>query len=175
MKKFILTIAMLMCSQLAMAFSYTLEISAGELQTKVSAMMPMEKKKFFVTVVLSNPDIDLSVGNNEIGVSSHIKIMALGGITGSGNAKITGSLSYDPKKYEFFFKNPKIVSLELANIPPILLPKVKKVAQLAVSQFLSKKPIYRLKDDNVKQKLTKAVLQSIKVENNQLLAELSLF
>jgi len=175
MKKLILVIALLMCSQLAMAFSYTLEISADELQSKVSAMMPMEKKKSFITVILSHPEIDLTVGNNKIGVSSQIAIVALGGISGSGKVKITGLLSYDSEKSAFFFKNPEVVSLESEDVPPLLLPKVKALTQLAVSQFLSKKPIYKLKDDNVKQKLTKAVLQSIQVENNQLLAELSLF
>ncbi|MDH3976596.1 MAG: DUF1439 domain-containing protein [Deltaproteobacteria bacterium] len=175
MKKLILTMALIMCSQAAIAFSYTLEISEDELQSRVSAMMPIEKKKFFITVVLSNPHIDLAVGNNEIGVFSHIEIIAPGGIKGTGNAKISGSLSYDSEKGEFYFENPKIVMLESEKIPPNLLPKVKDVVQVAVSQFLSVKPVYKLKDKNIKQKLVKAVLQSVRVESNLLLVELSLF
>ena len=138
-------------------------------------MMPMEKKKFFITVVLSDPDIDLSVGNNEIGIFSHIEVSAPGGIKGSGTAKITGSLSYDPDKGEFFFKDPDIVSFESKDIPPEFLPKAKNIAQIAADQFLSVKPVYKLNDNNMKQKLAKAVLQSVKVDGNQLLVELSVF
>lgn len=178
MKKLVFTLvlaALLMCSQIAMAFSYTLKITEEELQSKVSAMMPIEKKTFFITIILSKPDIDLSVGNNEIGVFSHIDVMAPGGINGTGKARITGSLRYDSEKSEFFFKNPKIVSLESGDIPPHLLPKVRDVAQLAASQFLSTRPVYRLSDDNLKQKLVKAVLQSVNVKNNLLIIELRVF
>ena len=175
MKKIILIAALILYAQVALAFSYTLQISEDELQAKVSDMMPIEKKKFFITVILSNPHIDLAVGNNEIGLFSHIEILAPGGIKGEGKAKISGSLSYDSEKSEFYFKNPKIVNLQSENIPPNLLPKVKQIAQLAASQFLSVRPIYKLTDKNLKQRLAKAVLQSVKVEKNHLLVGLSLF
>lgn len=175
MKNLVLAVALLFFSQLAEAFSYTLEITQEDLQLKISAMMPMEKKKFFITVVLSEPKVDLSVGNNEIGVFSHVEVIVPGGIKGTGTATITGSLSYDPDKSEFFYKDPNVVSLNVDGLPPKYLPNAKKIAQLAASKYLSARPIYKLKDENLKLKLVKAVLQSVKVENDLLLVELSAF
>jgi len=78
MKKRVLAIAsatvLLLTSQLAWAFSYTVEISEKELQEKISAMMPLEKKKFFMSVVLSNPDVDLMENDNKIGITIDIKV-----------------------------------------------------------------------------------------------------
>jgi hypothetical protein len=175
MKKLILALGLMLTSQLSSAFSYTLEITEDELQSKVTAMMPMEKNKFFMTVVLSNPDVDLAVGNNEIGIFSHVDVVAPGGIKGTGRTKMTGTLSYDSEKKEFFFKNPKIVSLEADNMPPAFITKAKEIAQIAVSNFLSTRPVYKLSDENLKDKLAKAVLKSVKVENNLLFVELSAF
>jgi len=44
---------------------------------------------------------------------------------------------------------------------------------MAASQFLSKRPVYRLSDENTKHQPGKAVLKLVKVENNPLLVELS--
>ncbi|MBP9778249.1 MAG: DUF1439 domain-containing protein [Rickettsiaceae bacterium] len=175
MKKLIIALGLMFMSKLSFAFTYTLEITEDELQSKITAMMPMEKNKFFITVTLSNPDVDLSVGNNEIGIFSHVEITAPGGVKGTGRAKITGTLSYDPEKKEFFFKDPKIVSLEADKVPSTFIPKVKEIAQIAANNFLSTRPVYKLTDENLKHKLAKAALQSVKIENNQLLLELSVF
>ncbi|VAW61508.1 hypothetical protein MNBD_GAMMA11-2537 [hydrothermal vent metagenome] len=174
-KRVSLVIFMMLLSQTAMAFSYTLEISEKELQEKVSKMMPLEKKKYFVTVILSEPVIDLTGGNNEIGIFSHVKIIAPGSIEGAGKVKITGSLRYDSKTGSFFFKHPEIVSLEVNDVPEKYMPNIKKIAQSAVSKILATRPVYKLKDDNLKQKLAKSVLKSIKVENKKLLVELAAF
>ncbi|WP_340680363.1 DUF1439 domain-containing protein [Paraglaciecola sp.] len=173
MKRWLLAIVLLMSWQQAKA--YTLEISAEELQAKVTAMMPIEKKKFFVTVTLSNPDIDLAVGDNKMGLFSDIKLKTPAGVNGSGSIKITGALKYVADEGAFYFQSPQIISLESKDISANMLPKVRELAQLAVQEFLSRKPVYQLKDDDLKQKLAKAVLQSVKVENNKLIVELGVF
>lgn len=157
------------------ALSYTVTISQDELQTKVEALLPIEKTKLFVTVVLSNPKIDLSVASNEIGLFCHITILAPGGLGGKGTIKLAGSLLYDADKGEFFFNNPQIKSIESEDVASKHLEKVQQIAQLAVEQYLSAKPIYRFKDNNMKHKLAKAVLQSVTIENKQLLVELAVF
>ncbi len=174
-KHVLLALFLMASTQLAMAFSYTLEISEEELQEKVSNMMPLEKKKYFVTVILSNPEVSLANGNNEIGVFSHVKVIAPGGIQGSGKVKITGSLRYDADKGEFFFNDPQIVNLEVGDVPEKYLPNIKNIAQSVVGKVLATRPVYKLKDDNLKHKLAKSVLQSIKIENSRLLVELSAF
>lgn len=158
-----------------MAFSYTVEISEAELQSKVSAMMPMKKTAFFVAVTLSNPNIDLTNGNNEIGLFAQVEVQALGSIKGSGEVKITGALSYAAEKAAFFLHNPKIVRLDVKNASEKVTLSMKKVIEIVARKILAARPIYILNDDNLKHKLAKSVLKSIKVENEKLHIVLGVF
>lgn len=175
MLRLIVSLILLLSAQAAMALSYTLEISEAELQEKVAAMMPIEKKKYFVTVVFSHPKIELAENANQIGVYSQIDIKAPGNITGTGQTKITGSLSYDAAKSEFYFKNPTIVDMKIDKVPELYAATIKDIAQLMVSKMLETKPIYKLKGGDLKRDLAKSMLKSVVVENKQLLVELELF
>jgi len=68
-KRVLLALFLMASTQLAMAFSYTLEISEQDLQEKISKMMPMEKKKYFVTVILSSPEVSLAEGLTRKGLT----------------------------------------------------------------------------------------------------------
>lgn len=175
MQRIFIAVILMMTAQAAMALSYTLEIPEQELQSKVSAMMPLEKKKYFITMVLSKPVVDLVEGDNRISVFTQIDVKAPGGIKGSGKTKISGSLSYDQETASFFFKDPQIVDLDIAKVPASLMPKIKKLAQTAASKVLASRPIYKLKDGILKHKLAKSLLESITVKNEVLFVELSLF
>jgi hypothetical protein len=174
-KKWFLWLGLVTYSSWASALTYTVNISQQELQSKVEALMPIEKTKLFVTVVLSNPIIDLAESSNEIGLFSRILISAPGGLGGQGAIKLTGSLLYDADQGAFFLNNPQIQSIESKDVAAKHLDKVQQIAQLALEQYLSAKPIYRFKDNNMKHKLAKAVLQSVTVENQQLVVELTVF
>lgn len=165
----------LLLSNSIYAFSFTKEFTEAEIQEKVAAMMPLEKKKFFITVIFSNPIVDLLESNNKIGIISDIQVKAPGGIKGKGKAHITGSLSYNNKKGEFYLNNPIISELKVDRVPEKYLPKVKNVAELALKKITSVRPIFKLKDNNLKQKLAKSLLKSIKVEKEKLIVELSPF
>lgn len=155
-----------------MALSYTLEISEAKLQNKVSEMMPLKKNKFYFTVTLSEPEIELFEGSNEIGIFTHIELVGPREVRGYGRAKITGSLSYHAEAGAFFFKNPKIVQLEIDKVSEKYVPHVKAIVQLVSSKMLEKRPVYRLKDNNLKHKFAKAMLQSVSVKDKKLLLEL---
>lgn len=175
MFRLILATALLFSSQLAMALSYTVQIPEKDLQKMLSAMMPIEKNNYLVTVIFSNPVVDLLDGSNKIGVASRIKVIAMGGVQGSGSAKISGTLKYNASKGEFFFKNPKIDHLEIHQVPNQFIPEIKNIAQQVVSNVLATQPIFKLNDNDVKQKLAKSALQSVSVKNEILFVVLNVF
>lgn len=162
-------------SQMVSALDYTQEITEQEIQEKVSAFMPIEKKKYFVTIKISNPKIDLIKESNEIGILASIEANAPGGIKGKGKVMIKGTLEYDPKKGEFYFKNPTIISLAIDKVNDNIIPKIQGIAQAALSKVMTVYPVYKFKDDNLKHTLAKAVLKSLKVENEKLLLTLGVF
>lgn len=165
MIKYILVVILFLFSQATVAFSYTLEITEPELQEKVLKIMPLVKKKFFVTVTLSEPKVDLQSENNNIAIFFRVDVTAPGGIKGMGKLKVSGSLKYEPKKYEFFLKDPVLESLEIDKVPDKFMPKIKNMSQNIITKVLAKRPVYKLRDNNLKHKLAKSLLQSITVKN----------
>jgi hypothetical protein len=171
----IIFILLSLISQVIFALEYTQEITEQEIQEKISAFMPIEKKKYFVTVKITNPKIDLIKETDEIGILANIEAFAPGGIKESGEVTIKGTLDYDPQKGEFYFKNPKIVSLAIDKVPKIFIPKVQSIAQIALSKAMAVYPVYKFKDNNLKHKLAKAVLKSLKVKDEKLILTLGVF
>ncbi|TWX47194.1 DUF1439 domain-containing protein [Colwellia hornerae] len=175
MFRIIIIIILSLLSQIAVAFDYTQEITEQEIQEKVSALMPIEKKKYFVTVKISNPIIALLKATDEIGIRANIDASAPGGIKGSGEVMIKGTLDYDPEKGEFYFKNPTIIKLAIDKIPKSFTPKIQDIAQAALSKMMAVYPVYKFKDDNLKHKLAKAVLKSLAVKDEKLIITLGVF
>lgn len=174
LKLFLTTFLVLHCAS-ALAFSYTLELSETDIQERADAMMPLEKKKFFVTAVLTNPVLDLIETTNEIGLSTDVAIKAPGNIVANGKVSFTGTLRYENDDGSFYFENLKVVSLDVKKVPPATLPKIKKILEFVAKKILAKKPVFTFKDNSLKHKLAKSALKSILVEDEKLIVELGIF
>jgi hypothetical protein len=175
MKKLLLTIFLVLHCASALSFSYTLELSETDIQEKADAMMPLEKKKFFVTTTLTNPVIDLVETTNELGLSTDVSVKAPGNIVGNGKVSFTGTLRYDNDSVSFYFDNLKVVSLDVKKVRPDSLPKIKKILEFIAKKFLANKPVFTFRDDNLKHRLAESTLKSISIENETLIIELGLF
>jgi hypothetical protein len=175
MKRLLLGIAFTLYSTFVCAFSYTLELSEDKIQKKAESMMPLKKKKFFITTTLTEPVIDLIASTNEINLTSNVNVKAPGNISGNGKVSFTGSLRYESDSGSFYFDNLKVNSLDIDAIPQKVIPKIKGVLELLAKRVLATKPVYKFKDDNLKHKLAKAALKSIKVTNETLFVELGVF
>lgn len=175
MFRILLCATLLLITQSALAFSYTLEISEKELQQRAEAMMPLERSQYFITVRLSNPKLELLPNNNRIGISSNISANIPGGFKGKGHATITGSLRYDSQRGAFYLDKPVIEKLHIDKLPKQYLPQIKGIAQKALSKSLTSKPLYQLNDKDLRQKLAKSMLKKISIKNKILFVELSAF
>jgi len=161
-------------SKFSSAFTYTLEISERELQEKVAMIMPLTKKSLFFSVIIYEPEIQLHSLNNEIGFFAHVDVVVPGGLKGSGRGMIKGKVVYDSADGAFYLNQPNIEGLEIDRIPRKVIPSITKTAQIILSKSLSKYPVYKLKDDDVKHQLAKSTLKSISIENECLLVTLGL-
>jgi hypothetical protein len=175
MKKLLLTIYLVLHCTSAFSFSYTLELSEADIQERVDAMMPLEKKKFFVTTILTNPVIDLIEITNELGISTDVAIKAPGNIVENGEVSFTGTLRYDNGSGSFYLDHLKVVSLDVKKVSPDSLPRIKKILEFIAKKFLAKKPFFTFKDDNLKHRLAESTLKSISVKNETFIIELGLF
>ena len=66
-----------------------------------------------------------------------------------------------------------ITDIELDKVSQKNIKQIKGLVQSITSKILAKKPVYRLKDDNLKHKLAKDMLQSIAVVDKTLRIKLS--
>lgn len=174
MKQF-LTIALLLSSSLSWGFSYTLEMTEQQIQQKIDALMPLKKKQLFFLITLTGAKVDLIEGKNEVSLFSQIQVDAPNNIRATGRAEIGGTLIYKAKEGAFYLHNAVVKTLEVDQLDKSLMPTVKQLAQGAISQSLSKHPVYQLNDEDLQQKLAKTTLKSIRVENEILKATLSPF
>ena len=157
------------------ANAYTKEFTEAELQEMVNTIMPMTRTKFFVTMTLSEPRLNLLDATNEIGIGANIKASALGAYGGTGSTYITGSLAYNQEQGALYFTNAKLVELNLHKVSQSQQNEIKKLLQSVVGTILESRPIYVLNDADLKQKLAKATLESVVVENGKLIATLGMF
>jgi hypothetical protein len=165
----------MLTSQVAGAFSYTMEITEQELQNRISEMMPLEKQKRFYSIVISDPIVNLISETNEIGLFANLDVTLLGNMKSTGQAEIKGSIDYDSEKGAFYLLNPQIINLNIDKLPKQYEPIIKQITQKALIKILAKNPVYKFKDDNIKHRLAKSVLESEQVKDQLLLIKLSTF
>ena len=157
------------------ANAYTLKFTEADLQKQVSAMMPLETKQLFMTINITDPVVKLLKNENKINIKTNIEATMPGGIRGTGNITITGTLSYNNEKGTFHFKDPVINEMHVDNIAKKYQSSIKDLSQDAIVKSMSSRPVYTLRDDNEKHKLAKSVLKSMVVKNGILIVELAPF
>lgn len=154
------------------AFSYTLRLSEADLQERIDLVLPVERKQLFVTVRVSDPDVDLSSRSNLVGIALSVEASVPGGLKGSGRGKLFGSVRYERNEGAFYLDEPKLRELEIKRVPAQLNKEIAKIAEVALVKALQRYPLYRLNESDNKQKMAKAMLESVNVEDQQLLIKL---
>jgi hypothetical protein len=167
-------LATLVIANTSWAFSYTVEFTEQQLQQQISRLMPITKEHMLITVTLSDPVLELGGQNHNIGVTANMKIQAPGGIQGTGRTKIVGDISYKKENGSFYLYKPEIAHIEIDQIPAEFHANIRDLAQLALSNSISNKALFTLKDNNEQQRLAKSVLQSVTVTPGKLVIVLSL-
>lgn len=157
------------------AFSYTIKMTEAEIQQKISAAMPLQKKQFFLTVELSDPVVELRDSDNKIALFLNVQATGPGGVKGSGRGKLAGTIRYEKESGSFYLADPVLEHLEIDRIQGKLNRELSKVVQVLIASALAKQPIYRLREDDFKHKMARAMLESVTVKGRQLLIKLKAF
>ena len=153
------------------AFAFTIEVSEAELQQKLSAAMPFEMKKYLVTVILSDPKIELGTDVSEVHVISDVDVIVPGGKGGAGRLKIKGPIFYDASLGSFFLKHPVVEELAIDKLPAAYSNAADLIVQALVTKTMAKYPFYTLNGDSFKSGLAKVFLKSVSIENSKLILQ----
>jgi len=155
------------------ATAYTFELSKGEVQEAIDGYFPVKHISPFVMLTAHDPKVSLDQKSDRVGLEFSVLANVPGILTGEGRGLIDGDLEYRHKSGEFYLRDPKIKGLELYDVAPEITATVKLALQQLMKQSLPVILVYKLQDNDLKQKMARSVLSSVEVRDGKLLLELS--
>lgn len=174
MFKLLSFLSVLFISQLSIAFEYTLSFSEADIQSRVDAILPIKKETFIVVVTIDQARVKLLEGANQVGLDTKLFVNGLAGINAQGSISVQGEVTYRSNEGAFYLSNPIITTFTINQVPQDILPQLKELSQTGLSQALMNKPIYILKDDDMRHQLLKSSLKSIEIKDKVLNATLGI-
>ncbi|MBT5231969.1 MAG: DUF1439 domain-containing protein [Methylococcales bacterium] len=156
------------------AIAFTVELTEAELQEKIDAKMPLQKSRFYISVIISDPDVVLMPGSDRLGIQCKIVAALPGNLKGNGTLYVDGGIEYVQEEGAFYFVDPKINTLVIEGISKKVEKKVKKLVGKVVKHSMNHFPVYTFKN-NLKHKFAKALLDSVTVKDEKLILEMSVF
>lgn len=154
--------------------AWTVELTETELQDKINKLVPFEKNKLLLTLLVSAIDVELKEGSELIGLVVDMEIKSTHFSSGKGRAYVAGRLTYRPDEGSFYFQDAKVSEVHFENIPDKHHELLRALLQRALQKRLTGAPIYQLDKTRIKHKLARAVLKSVKVLDRKLVLEMGL-
>lgn len=163
-------------SSFALAFfSQTIEVSQQQLQAQLDAVGPLRHQESFITVSVENPHVLLTEDSDKLGFTGLVETVLFGNMKANAHVELRGNVVYRAENGAFFISNVEVVNLTSEQIPPQQVPNVKRIVASMMNQLLDKQPVYTLNEAKTEEKLAKAVLKDVSIENGKLLLTLSAF
>ncbi len=174
--KWVIGCLLLLNATVVSAFNYSVLVSESTIQERLSTIRPLEKHTRFYRVSMSDLQVDLIKGSERVHFSAKILVSLFGAIQSQGRVKVSGAIEYNSESGQFFLIEPKVEAIDIADLPSSRIEKIRSVLQKVVSKALTKVKVYQLRDQSVRHKMLRSVLQSVAVSQDaQLLITLKAF
>ena len=171
MNRWLLAMPLLLMQSIAAAT--TIELTGQQLQQTVEQYFPIQHTTSFARLGIYRPVVVMDRVSSRIGLSVSVTADVPGMMQGTGRGTIDSDLVYNRTQGEFHLRDPKIRLLELVGFPAEISASIQRGLQEMMQQSLPVILVYKLNNDDFKQRLTKSILSSVKVENGKLILELS--
>lgn len=164
-------------SWMSIAQAYTIELTAADVQMKVSEMSPIVLQKKHATVTLLKPMVTF-VEPNRVAVRAQV-LMEYKLVTTLrfGNEStwvgISGVPRYDAGTGAFYLEQLVVDDVQHAGLSPKLQGELKKFLEVQGQAYLQHHPIYTL-NQSLQQTLIRHTLQRVTIERQRLRIELGL-
>ncbi len=173
LKKIALT-GLVLVTNRAITF-YKIEIPLNYLQHKVEEQFPFTRKKYLLSMTLTDPVVRLEETTNRIGLELTVCLDIPGAISTQRRGLIYGSLDYDRENGEFYFLNLTIHELDSNGISNRKTGIVYDALETVLNKAFASTPIYRLQEEDLKHSLTRLLLKSVIIRKDRIIVELSLY
>jgi hypothetical protein len=146
-----------------------LSFTQQELQDQISRKFPFEQKLLFISVTYSNPQIVLESASDRVGFALDVSAKLAENQVVKGHAAGDWSLRYEPEEGALYFDDPKIDRIDIGGLSPSTQEQIGRVAKPLIEAYLKRVPVYRLKPEDLRQQVAKAVVKTVNVKNGRLL------
>ena len=145
-------------------------LSRDEIQARVVPRFPITKNWLVLNVALSEPEIFLSEGENQIGINMQVELNIPFLKTISGHLGVTAVPRYDAESKSLYLDQATVERMDLPGLMPELQDKARTAIESIARQELAKRPIYELKGRNLKEITAAYTLREVEVRNGKLQA-----
>lgn len=146
-------------------------IPKAVIQGIVEKKFPIEQNILLASAKLTSPVVYFS--GTQIGVTIDYAAQLLTKPL-AGQIQLLGSLTYNPAEAAFYVSQIQIASLTAPGADDQFKAQIQAALTNLLSGYLKGYPVYRLNPNDTKQSAAKLLLKAIRVENDQLIATLSL-
>ena len=157
---------------------YVIKITELQIQEKMREALPLSKTYLFVfQVSLDSPRIELTNGSDRIRAGLDITMnVKLGNedLPLGGSVDASGGVKYVSNEGSFYLTDPEVENLSIQGVPQQYADRVTQVVELALAEYYSAHPVYRLKTDDIKQATAKLVLKDVTIQNQELVVTLGI-
>jgi hypothetical protein len=150
----------------------TVTVTAAELQRELSRKLPLTRAGRLATVTVQAAEVVLTEGSDRIGIRATSSVQLPLGRPLTGKVQVDGQLRYVPEQGELWFDDARVVDLGVAAIPASIKPTVEELVGGIARGVLARTPVYRLKQESIKQQLAKLVLREVVVRDGKVVATL---
>ena len=125
------------------------------------------------SVHLANPMVRLGDSANAVrlGITATLSVIALGSATAKVEAE--GALRYEAGEGALYLAHPRVSHLDVSGVPEQFKGNVKDVASRALVEYLSRMPLYKLKETSPGEAFARRTLQSVSVRHQTLILRFS--
>ena len=149
--------------------SYTLRISAKELEKRLAKKFPIKKKASIFIFKITDPEVVFpSEKANHIGIRLTLKVSLPGLFSAKGRALIHGEIEYDSEHGAFYFFDPEVQELKIKGLSRRYQIEVKELFSGFIQSALNELCIYQFNTRDRKQAIAKKLLKSVQVKEGKL-------
>jgi hypothetical protein len=147
----------------------TVTLTREQVQQEVQKRFPLERTEFLVTGRLSDPTVILNPQTDRIGIGVSVSLSAPAIKPLTARGELEGQVRFDAQTRELYLDAPELRLTEAVGLSGSQLRTAEGIIRPLLKTLLSRIPLYRLKDPDLRFPRTNAQVQEIQVDEGRLI------
>ena len=146
----------------------SIELTEQELQARLAARFPIQNCALIIVCIdITSPQLKLIEGSDRIALTADVSA-TVGQRRYPGTLALSGKVRYVAQDGNFFLDDIQIDRLDLAGVPTHYTEILRSRGPSVLRGVLAARPIYTLKGDSAKERLTRFAMRDVRVVNGKL-------